>query len=74
MVIEGEGHNYLTVLLSCVCVGNPRVHCQALSGIRECHGDPSLQNALQMAMRGLQYVMLYVQIRERESLILTSQT
>lgn len=36
--------------------GNPRVHCQALSGIRECHGDPSLQNALQMAMRGLQHV------------------
>ena len=35
-------------------LGNPQVLCKALSRIQECGGDPSLQNSLQMAMRGLQ--------------------
>lgn len=38
-------------------LGNPRVLCKAVvGGVQDCAGDPSLQNSLQMAMRGLQYV------------------
>lgn len=45
-----------------VCVGNSRVPCRALEGLKECSGDLSLQNSLQMAMRGLQYVDVYAQL------------
>lgn len=36
--------------------GNPQVLCKALNGIQDCEGDPSLQNSLQMAMRGLKHI------------------
>lgn len=39
--------------------GNPKVHSKALSGIRDCSGDPSLQNSLEMAARGLEYVPIW---------------
>ena len=35
--------------------GNPRLHLKALDQVVTCSGDPSLQNALEMAMRALRY-------------------
>lgn len=36
--------------------GNPRLHVKALQGLASCGGEPSLQNALEMAMRALRHV------------------
>ena len=36
-------------------IGNPRLHLKALDQVVSCSGDPSLQNALEMAMRALRY-------------------
>ena len=38
-----------------VFTGNPRLHLKALDQVVTCSGDPSLQNALEMAMRALRY-------------------
>ena len=45
--------NYLFFYLN--DAGNPRLHLKELGHVTSCSGDPSLQNALEMAMRALRY-------------------
>ncbi len=44
-------------------IGNGKTHCTALKGLsgsKECSGDITLQNSLEMAARALQYVVVVV--------------
>ena len=47
--------NFLSCYYFLVSAGNPRLHLKALDQVVTCAGDPSLQNALEMAMRALRY-------------------
>ncbi len=46
-------------------IGNGKTHCTALKGLsgsKECSGDITLQNSLEMAARALQYVVVVVMV------------
>lgn len=45
--------NDLITTIIFISSGNPRLHLKALDQVVTCSGDPSLQNALEMATRAL---------------------